>query len=86
MKVVAVKITDDIGSFKLAYEKNGKTFVRSGEDHFIMGKQVHGSYKSLWKWGFRKVENPPFLRDSDDMEQNYMRFQMKADGSVAYAD
>lgn len=84
MKVVAVKITEDVASFKLAYEKNGKIFVRSGEDQFTIGTRVHGSYSSLWKWGFRKVDNPPILRDSEELNQNYMKFQMKSDGSISY--
>lgn len=84
MRVEAVKITDDQSSFKIAYEKNGKYFVRSGEDNFSVGNKVHSNIESLWKWGFRKVENPPNFRDSDEMLQNYNKFQLKSDGSVTY--
>lgn len=86
MKVVAVKITQDKSSFKVAYEKNHKVYVRDGGHYFKIGKQAHDGYNSLWKWGFRKVENPPTFRDAQDIQDNYEAFQMKADGSITYVN
>lgn len=86
MKILAVKLTRDPSSTKVVYEKNGKQFIRSGEDGFVKGTATQAPLKALsHKWGFRLVENPPEFRDADEIIDNLGKFEVKQDGTVSYA-
>lgn len=86
MKVVAIKMTKDIESIKIAYEKNGRLFIRSGADGFMLGKPCQSPLRGLGKWGFKTVEPNPEFRDSEEIIDNLDRFSMKSDGSIQYHD
>jgi hypothetical protein len=85
IKVLAIKITSDIHSIKVAYEGgDGKLYVRSGMNGFKVGQPVQGSIESLGKWGFRKVINPPYFSDGSELHENIGKFQLKVNGEVTY--
>lgn len=84
MVVVAIKLTKDIDSIKVAYEKNGRLFIRSGADGFVVGQRCQSPLRGLDKWGFKTVEPNPEFRDAEEIIDNLDRFSMKADGTVQY--
>ncbi len=84
MLVKAIKLTDDVESIKIAYEKNGKLYIRSGTDGFEKGQPAQGDLSSLGKWGFRKVESGPELRDSDEIIDSLDKFSMNSSGIVKF--
>jgi hypothetical protein len=84
MIVVAIKLTKDIDSIKIAYEKNGRLFIRSGADGFVVGQPCQSPLRGLGKWGFKTVEPNPEFRDSEEIIDNLDRFSMKSDGTVQY--
>lgn len=86
MKVKVAKLTTDIYSTKIVYEKNGKLYVRSGKDGFKIGQPVQSSIQSLKLWGFKEVHNAPIFRDGEEMFQNINKFELKQDGSAVYSD
>jgi hypothetical protein len=85
MRIVAAKLTEDRDSIRLAYEKNGKLFVRSGADDFKVGTPLTISVDNLYKWGYRKIINPPQFIDAGDVLNNIDKFELKTDGSVVYS-
>lgn len=85
MTVKAIRLTEDIESIKVAYEKNGNLYVRNGNDGFKHGKKAQTNFASLGKWGFRKVEEPcPQFRDADELIDALDKFQMDSKGTVKY--
>lgn len=87
MYIKAIRLTKDEHSIKVAYEKNGKSYVRSGKDGFRKGVAINGEAKStLATWGFREVIKAPYFYDGDEISQNINRFAMNRDGTVDYKD
>lgn len=84
MIVVAIKLTGDIDSMKIVYERNGRLFVRSGSDGFSVGKPLQSPLRGLGKWGFKLVEPNPEFRDAEEIIDNLDRFSMKNDGTIQY--
>lgn len=85
MYIRAIKITKDVASIKVAYDKDGKYFVRTGEDGFKKGVQIHGTPNDLvTTWGFRKVEDAPFFYDGEEIAENIHKFQMDNKGKIHY--
>lgn len=86
MTIHGVKMTKDIESMKVLYEKGEKFYIRSGRDDFEVGKPLKDSYNSLFtQWGFRKMEEPvPIFRDREELVDGVKRFEMKPDGRVSY--
>lgn len=78
-------MTKDESSIKVAYEKGGKFYVRTGRDGFSRGVPIKGDVKStLATWGFRNVNNVPYFYDGEEISQNISRFQMNRNGTVDY--
>jgi len=85
MYVKAIKLTDDPHSTKVAYEKNGKLYVRSGNNKFSKGIPSPVPLSTLYTiWGFRKVTDAPYFYDGQELWENIQRFQMTRDGTVKY--
>lgn len=85
MKVIAAKLTEDMYSSKIAYEKNNSVYIRTGRDGFKIGIPYEGAITSLFtKWGFRKVDNPPDLKSSQDIVDSMDKFQIRTDGVIQY--
>lgn len=85
MTVQAIKLTDDIESIKVVYEKNGKLYVRNGSDGFAKGIISRTGLSALGKWGFYKVEEPyPQFRDAEELINGLDKFQMDSQGKVKY--
>ena len=85
MAVKSIKLTKDVYSTKVLYEKRGRLFIRSGRDKFTTGELYLGSKESLGSaWGYRKVLDAPTFRDSKEMLEGVSKFQMKQDGTVEY--
>jgi hypothetical protein len=84
MIIKAMKLTEDIDSIKIAYEKNGKLWVRSGKDGFSNGTPVQSDFSSLGKWGFRKVDPNPQFRDAEEIIDNLDKFQLDNNGVIRY--
>ena len=84
MTVKAIKLTQDIESIKIAYEKNGKLYIRNGNDGFSTGHVAQGDLSSLGKWGFRKVDPYPQFRDSEEIIDNLAKFHLDSSGIVKY--
>lgn len=84
MIIKAIKLTEDIESIKIAYEKNGKLFVRNGGDGFAKGQAAQADLSSLGKWGFRKVEPNPQFRDAEEIIDNIDKFSLDNSGVVKY--
>jgi hypothetical protein len=84
MVVKAMKLTEDIESIKIAYEKDGKLWVRNGNDGFKNGVRAQADLPSLGKWGFRKVDPNPTFRDADEIIDNLDKFQLDNTGVVKY--
>jgi hypothetical protein len=86
MKIVAIRMSKEPISVKVLYEKNGLLYVRTGDDGFTKGQPTRAPMSSLInKWGFRKVENPPEFRDSDELIDNITAFEMLPSGKVRYS-
>jgi len=85
MKVLAIKMSGDPHSMRVVYEKDGKTFMRTGEDGFESGRPLKAPLPALLnKWGFRKVDNPPEFRDSEELVDGLTGFELKNSGTVVY--
>lgn len=86
MLVVAIKLTDSPDTTKIVYEKDGAMFIRSGSDGFQNGTKAQTNLKAIvTKWGFTRVDNPPQLKDADDIVDNLDKFQLKSDGSIVFS-
>lgn len=85
MKVLAIKLTTDIDSIKVVYEKNGRTYVRSGVDGFTVGQPLGAPVRSLGKRGFSVVEPNPVFKNAEELIDNLDRFHMKSNGTVTYS-
>ena len=86
MKVVAAKISSNNTKFAYFKEDNPKLFIRSQNDKFSVGKLANCDVISLiGRWGFRRVENPPDLKDSKDMLDNVDNFEITNKGSIKYS-
>jgi hypothetical protein len=84
MIVKAIKLTEDIESIKIAYEKHGKLYIRNGNDGFTTGNATQGDLSSLGKWGFRKVDPNPQFRDAEEIIDNLDKFSLDNTGVVKY--
>lgn len=86
MTIKAIKLTADKASIKVIYEKDGRLFIRTGDDKFKTGVPLQASLRSyMSKWGFRKVTEAPRMADGAEIEENIHRFQISpSDGSVSY--
>ncbi len=84
MKIVAMKLTSDPDSIKVAYEKNGVLYVRSGKDGFHTGTKAQSDFRSLGKWGFRKVDPNPEFRDAEELIDNLDKFSLDNKGVIRY--
>lgn len=86
MIVHGVKLTNDISSRKVLYEKNGKFFIRNGTDRFKRGKPTTRSYSSYFtQSGYRKMKEPlPAFRDSEEMLEGVTKFIMSEGGRVEH--
>lgn len=85
MKIVAMKLTDDIDSIKVAYYKNGTLYVRDGDDGFENGTKAITDLSGLGKWGFRKVDEPqPEFRDAEELIDHLDKFTMDNNGIIKY--
>lgn len=86
MRVIAVKLTEDPASTKVLYEKDGKSYIRDGDDGFKTGRLSKAPVTALLnKWGFRKVTNPPEFRDAEELVDGLEGFELSNDGSVSYS-
>lgn len=79
-----MKMTSDIESIKVAYEKNGKMYVRNGGDGFATGQPLNAPIKSLGKVGFSYVEPNPVFKNADELIDNLGRFHVKDNGGISY--
>jgi hypothetical protein len=84
MTIMAMKLTDDIDSIKIAYEKNGQLFVRNGSDGFANGTKAQTDLSGLGKWGFRKVEPNPQFRDAEEIIDAIDKFHLDNNGVIKY--
>ena len=85
MYIKAIKITKDVKSIKIAYERDGKLYVRSGKDNFKKGVAVQGKAESLMAtWGFRKVTDSPYFYDGQEILENISKFEMNNKGEISY--
>jgi hypothetical protein len=85
MQVVAVKLSKEPISIKVAYQKEGKLYIRTGEDGFTHGKPANAPLNSLLnKWGFRRVGNPPEFRDAEELIDGITGFGLQQDGTIKY--
>lgn len=92
MIVKAVKLTKDLMSTKVVYEKDGILYMRSGQDLFQVGKKLIVPLKSLLnKHGFKSVgdsyndlDDQPVFKDAGDIVDNITNFQTYPDGKVKY--
>lgn len=85
MKVLAIKLTEDVESTKVAYVKNGKYFIRNGQDGFKKGVLSPVSIESLKRYGFRLVDTPPEFETGEDINSNIHRFSLNTSGSIEYS-
>lgn len=70
---------------KVAYEKNGNIYVRSGEDGFKYGRKLTVPVSTLWlMWGYRPTEDVPYFLDGEEIEQNLNKFQLTSKGKIKY--
>lgn len=87
MYIKYMRVTKDESSIKVAYEKDGRFYVRSGKDGFSRGVPIKGEGTStLATWGFRTVNRAPYFYDGEEIKQNISRFSMNRDGTVDYND
>ena len=85
MRITAIKLTEDIDTVRVLYEKGDKKYIRSGADHFETGTPMQGADVSpLTKWGFRTVENPPEFRDASEIKNSVSKFHIQNTGTVKY--
>lgn len=82
--VKAIKLTDDVESIKVAYEKDGNLFIRDGKDGFSKGHKAQADLSSLGKWGFRKVEGTAQFRDAEELIDMLDKFHLDSSGVVKY--
>jgi len=84
MEVKAIHLSDDPYSVRVAYEKNGKLYIRDGKDGFKVGTPVQADIASLGKWGFYEVKPNPRFHDRTEIINNLDKFQMDGKGLVTY--
>lgn len=85
MYIRAIRLTKDTSSIKVAYERDGKYYVRSGKDNFRKGIPLNGNPSNLVAtWGFRKIEDAPYFYDGSEIAENIGKFQMDNKGRVLY--
>ncbi|MNI89610.1 hypothetical protein D3C73_1470310 [compost metagenome] len=81
-----MKFSADPEAIKVLYEKEGKLYIRAGQDGFETGKAANAPLKSIInKWGFRTVENPPEFRDAEELLDGLPNFELKSDGKISYS-
>jgi hypothetical protein len=86
MLILAMKLTTDIHSIKIVYEKKENLYMRSGDDGFKNGKVVQTNLKAIIdKWGFRKIDNPPEFKDADELLDNLDKFSVSNNGMITYS-
>ena len=85
MHVLGVKLTTDPTSNKIAYIRDGKTFVRSGSDDYKVGTPLQGASDHLFtRFGYRKVDASVVFRDGEEMRENASRFAPAPKGKAIY--
>lgn len=86
MIVHGVKMTEDIESRKVLYERDGKFFIRSGNDDFHRGKPLGRSYRSYFtQSGYRKMKEPlPMFRDKEELAEGVRNLSVVDGGKVEY--
>lgn len=85
MFIKGIRLTKDVASTKIAYEKNGSNYVRTGKDGFKKGTKIKGDVSSvLATWGFRPVTTAPYFYDGEELAENINKFQMSNEGEITY--
>ena len=84
MVVKAMKISDNPSGIRIAYEKKGELYIRSGEDGFRKGIKAQSDLGGLTKWGFRQVQGEARFRDAQDIIDHIDKFQLDNQGVIKY--
>lgn len=73
-------------SVKVAYSKNGFFYLRTGKDGFKTGNKVKNMDSLINTWGYRRLEDPVKLRDSEELVEalKQRRFSIGEDGDATY--
>lgn len=86
-KVEAIKLTKNPRSTKVVYSKGDKTYLRTGQDNFKVGKHIPSPINSVVsRWGFRRVSNPPKVDKGEELMDLLKQdtFSIKRDGTVKF--
>lgn len=85
IKVLAVKLTEDVESTKILYEKNGKKYVRCGGDGFSKGLPTNQE-NLLYQFGYKKVDGDvvPEFRDGKHISENIQNFHLTRNNTVNF--
>jgi len=85
MRILAIKMSIDPKSCKVAYSKDGILYIRNGSDDFAVGVKCEFRTKSLVdKWGFSEIKNPPDMKNGKQILRNLNKFQLDSTGKVSF--